>query len=57
MTLVSGRDERKDTPVTTADKKTRPREKDMGAALRSVYQKAVDEDVPDELLDLLKKLD
>jgi hypothetical protein len=29
----------------------------MGAALRTVYQKTVDEDVPDDLLDLLGKLD
>lgn len=29
----------------------------MGAALRSVYQKAVEESVPDEMLDLLGKLD
>ncbi len=29
----------------------------MGSALRSVYQKTVDEAVPDDLLDLLGKLD
>ena len=29
----------------------------MGAALRSVYQKTVEESVPDEFLDLLGKLD
>ena len=28
----------------------------MGAALRSVYQKTVEEAVPDEMLDLLAKL-
>jgi hypothetical protein len=28
----------------------------VGAALRSVYQNAVDETVPDDLLDLLNKL-
>lgn len=46
------------------DKKTRrpaggkPRDdRDMGAALRSVYQRTVEEDVPDEFLDLLGKLD
>lgn len=32
------------------------KDKDMGAALRSVYQKAVSEEIPDEMLDLLKKL-
>jgi len=29
---------------------------DMGTALRSVYQRTVDEQVPDEMLDLLGKL-
>ncbi|QQV78889.1 hypothetical protein H5J25_06810 [Sphingomonas aliaeris] len=29
----------------------------MGAALRTVYQKTVEEDVPSDLLDLLGKLD
>ncbi len=29
----------------------------MGAALRTVYQKTVEESVPDEFLDLLSKLD
>ncbi|MDO7841996.1 NepR family anti-sigma factor [Sphingomonas sp. CA1-15] len=29
----------------------------MGAALRTVYQKTVDEKVPPEMLDLLGKLD
>jgi hypothetical protein len=28
----------------------------MGAALRSAYQRTVDENVPDEMLDLLNKL-
>ena len=30
--------------------------RDVGSALRSVYQKAVEEDVPADLLDLLGKL-
>ena len=30
---------------------------DMGQALRSAYQKMVDEAIPDEMLDLLGKLD
>lgn len=33
-----------------------PREQEMGNALRSVYQRAVDEKIPDEMLDLLGKL-
>ncbi|WP_255586472.1 NepR family anti-sigma factor [Hephaestia mangrovi] len=32
------------------------KDKDMGAALRSVYQKTVNEAIPDEMLDLLGKL-
>ncbi|SEN32932.1 hypothetical protein SAMN05192583_2499 [Sphingomonas gellani] len=32
-------------------------DRDMGSALRSVYQCAVDEAIPDDLLDLLGKLD
>lgn len=28
----------------------------MGAALRSVYQQTIDEQIPDEMLDLLKQL-
>ena len=37
----------------------RPRggDRDMGASLRRVYQKTVDETVPADLLDLLGKLD
>ena len=34
-----------------------PGDRDTGAALRSVYQKTVDETIPDEMLDLLGKLD
>lgn len=30
---------------------------DVGAALRKAFQSAVEEDVPDELLDLLRRLD
>ena len=33
------------------------RDANVGAALRSVYSKTVDEPVPDEFLDLLSKLD
>ena len=35
----------------------RPPNEAVGAALRSVYQTAASEDVPDDLLDLLRKLD
>jgi hypothetical protein len=32
------------------------KDRDMGSALRSVYQQTVEEPVPDDLLDLLGKL-
>ncbi|WP_177171616.1 NepR family anti-sigma factor [Sphingomonas palmae] len=38
---------------TAAQSKNR----DMGSALRSVYQKTVEETVPDDLMSLLGKLD
>lgn len=34
-----------------------PANKNVGDALRAVYREAVEETVPDDLLDLLKKLD
>jgi hypothetical protein len=37
--------------------KLQGKDRDMGSALRSVYQKTVDEKIPDEFLDLLGKLD
>ncbi len=36
---------------------SKPADAAVGEALRSVYQKAVEERVPDEFLDLLGKLD
>ena len=33
------------------------KDRDMGSALRSIYQKTVEEAVPDDLLSLLGKLD
>lgn len=41
----------------TASRSDDTQDRDMGSALRSVYQRAVEEDVPDDLLDLLGKLD
>jgi len=49
-----------DTPKNSAlksTKKTAGKDQQMGSALRSVYQKTVDEAVPDEMLALLGKLD
>lgn len=47
------------TPKTPVKKpaKIHSKDRDMGAALRTVYQKTVDEAVPSDLLDLLGKLD
>ena len=44
------------SPQPTKSGDERPGDRDTGAALRSVYQKTVDETVPDEMLDLLGKL-
>ena len=41
----------------TSNAKVQNKDRDMGAALRTVYQKTVDESVPPEMLDLLSKLD
>jgi hypothetical protein len=43
---------RKDTA-----KRKAPGERDLGAALRTVYDRTVEESVPSDLLDLLGKLD
>jgi Anti-sigma factor NepR len=54
--LSSGHDDKKPdrkrgtTPVQSKDR-------DMGSALRSIYQKTIEEAVPDEMLSLLGKLD
>ena len=32
-------------------------DRDMGSALRSIYQRTIEEDIPDEMLSLLGKLD
>ena len=41
----------------TSNAKVQNKDRDMGAALRTVYQKTVDESIPSEMLDLLGKLD
>lgn len=45
------------TPTTAKPAAKRPDDPQTGHALRSVYQKTVEEAVPDDLLDLLAKLD
>ena len=56
-TLRSDRDSSKKPKSATAHPtKTDSKNKEMGSALRSVYQKTVEEEIPDEMLDLLGKL-
>jgi hypothetical protein len=57
MTLGSDRSTPKKPPAKAASTaKAQGRNKDMGAALRSVYQRTVEEKIPTEMLDLLGKL-
>jgi hypothetical protein len=55
-TLGSDRDSSQEPKQKPAQSTKSNKERDMGAALRSVYQKTVDEAIPDEMLDLLGKL-
>ena len=54
MDLASDKD--KMTPSRKSPAKVQSKDRDMGSALRSAYQRTVDESVPDEMLDLLSKL-
>ncbi|PTQ60588.1 conserved hypothetical protein [Sphingomonas aurantiaca] len=51
-----GHDTEKTVPASKSAK-VPDKDQQMGSALRSVYQKTVDEAIPDDLLDLLGKLD
>ena len=58
--MRSGDDTLKKTAISPAAKpttKVQNKDRDMGAALRTVYQKTVEESIPMEMLDLLGKLD
>ena len=50
-------DEASKKPPNARAAKVQSKDRDMGAALRTVYQKTVDEQIPREMLDLLGKLD
>jgi hypothetical protein len=62
---LAGKDELKggtanETPAAKASKRKRgesARDASVGAALRSVYTETVNEAIPSEFLDLLRKLD
>ena len=45
------------SPDRSNMKDAAPQDRDTGAALRSIYQETIDEQIPDEFLDLLGKLD
>ena len=55
--LLSSGTTPKSSPAKKTAAKVQSKDRDMGAALRSVYQKTVEETVPADLLDLLGKLD
>jgi hypothetical protein len=61
MTLPSVSDQPEEPVIkptdAPSDRRTSGSDRDMGAALRSVYQRTVDETVPDDLMALLGKLD
>ena len=50
-----GQETKKSVPATDTSPATES-DHEMGSALRSVYQRTVEEKVPDDLLDLLGKL-
>ncbi|MHA6722339.1 NepR family anti-sigma factor [Sphingomonas sp. RS2018] len=55
--MVSARkDDRTMEPVKSTRNKSGREGSNVGDALRAVYQDAISETVPDEMLDLLKKL-
>jgi len=54
--LSSGPDPRK-SPAKRSSSRVQTKDRDMGTALRTVYQNTVEEAVPDDLLALLGKLD
>lgn len=58
VNLRSDNDHRNDPspPGKKRAAKVHSKDRDMGSALRSVYQRTIDEKVPDEMLDLLGKL-
>jgi hypothetical protein len=52
--LTSSKDSKRASNKSPA--KVQSKDRDMGSALRSAYQKTIEEEVPDEMLDLLSKL-
>ena len=56
-TLQSDRPPSKRTSAAKDDRDKKGKDEATGSALRSVYDKTVNEPVPDQMLDLLRKLD
>jgi hypothetical protein len=54
--LSSGNHQPTKAPEPVRPATTHSKDRDMGSALRSVWQKTVEEKVPDDMLDLLGKL-
>ncbi|GAA0306880.1 hypothetical protein GCM10009087_16040 [Sphingomonas oligophenolica] len=55
-TILRSGDDSSKKPRAARSAKVQNKDRDMGAALRSVYQKTVNETIPPEMLDLLGKL-
>jgi hypothetical protein len=56
-TTLSSGDQSSKKPQASGAARVQSKDRDMGAALRTVYQKTVEEAIPAEMLDLLGKLD
>lgn len=54
--MSSTKDDGKQPPAKAGGRKGERSGRNVGDALRAVYHDAVSENVPDEMLDLLKKL-
>lgn len=57
LTLVSDKEAPAKPVKKSGGTAVQHKDRDMGAALRSIYQKTIDESVPDEMISLLGKLD
>ena len=57
LALVSEKEAPKKPVKAKGSTAVQSKDRDMGAALRSIYQKTIDEPVPDEFVSLLGKLD
>ncbi|WP_253190538.1 NepR family anti-sigma factor [Sphingomonas sp. LM7] len=55
--MRSAKDEKKGSPKSKGGTESSKPSRNLGDALRQAYDEAVRETVPDDLLDLLKKLD